>query len=771
MQEKSLQWDFRSGLNGWVTAYGLSPLRVTKRGLLMTSKLAQSGLFAPSELDIEAGPGTRYALVSMAVDKDTEAEILFAIRGNADITRCCFPVRGDGKIHTYSVDLGCEPKWCGKVAHLGLRLATEAGLNIMLRSLAFSAEPLRRPEVEIQFFGSSDTLNRVGTPAQVECVLFNYGGVDATLQVGIETGFPEWLRPVDSLAKDIELPPGLPVVLRWQFIAERQGEATLTLEVEGKGVKKLTGQTSLLFQSLPNLSKVSYVPKPEPVATEYQVGAYYYPNWIDHSRWAPMQTWPGHKPALGWYDGTNPEVADWYIKWMLEHGITFIAFDWYWGQDGGAFRLGEELERGFLKARYSSLMKFCVNWCNHSPHNPQGTYSKKDLLAMTQYWIDHYFTLPNYLRTDEKPVLFIYQPDALADELGSATMQNIFARMDELCQQRDIPGIWKIACVHGYFDGDMLKNLGRQGYNAISSYSYHGAYIGENHVLDYGNLLEVYWREWNRFCAEVNPLSLKFIPPLSAGWDPRPRLGPAPISKRFCGYTPHQFKTHCALAKRLLDMRRDDCCSPGMCLIEAWNEWTEGSYFEPHAEHGFSFLDGLREVFAKDDHPHIDITPRDVGLGDYDVKLLEPRTAWHFDKNGDMQGWYYWSQIANLRVEGSCLKGKSVGLYPSLLSPPLAVDARRFKKIVLRMRCDTNDTAYLAWSTFTSPEVFIVMLSNKHRDGNYAARFENPGDGEFHEYVLPVGENPQWCGFIRQLLIIPATKPGLSFEIDWMRME
>jgi hypothetical protein len=56
-----------------------------------------------------------------------------------------------------------------------------------------------------------------------------------------------------------------------------------------------------------------------------------------------------------------------------------------------------------------------------------------------------------------------------------------------------------------------------------------------------------------------------------------------------------------------------------MVLVEAWNEWGEGSYIEPQQEYGFGDLDAIRGVLTDASKPHEDVTPADVDLGPYDV--------------------------------------------------------------------------------------------------------------------------------------------------------
>jgi hypothetical protein len=58
-------------------------------------------------------------------------------------------------------------------------------------------------------------------------------------------------------------------------------------------------------------------------------------------------------------------------------------------------------------------------------------------------------------------------------------------------------------------------------------------------------------------------------------------------------------------------------------LLEAWNEWGEGSYIEPNSEFGFGDLEAIRSVFAKPGKYPQNVAPSDVGLGPYNISIID----------------------------------------------------------------------------------------------------------------------------------------------------
>ncbi|MDF2715496.1 MAG: hypothetical protein K0R28_2421, partial [Paenibacillus sp.] len=58
--------------------------------------------------------------------------------------------------------------------------------------------------------------------------------------------------------------------------------------------------------------------------------------------------------------------------------------------------------------------------------------------------------------------------------------------------------------------------------------------------------------------------------------------------------TPEQFEQALRDAKAFVE-KTDR--SPRIVSINAWNEWTEGSYLEPDTVYGMAYLEAVRNVF------------------------------------------------------------------------------------------------------------------------------------------------------------------------------
>jgi hypothetical protein len=87
------------------------------------------------------------------------------------------------------------------------------------------------------------------------------------------------------------------------------------------------------------------------------------------------------------------------------------------------------------------------------------------------------------------------------------------------------------------------------------------------------------------------------------GWDSSPRTvqtdvwqagQPYPHGHLIKGNTPEAFSKALQITKQRLDQKT----GPKILNINAWNEWTEGSYLEPDTLHKLQYLEAIRSVFG-----------------------------------------------------------------------------------------------------------------------------------------------------------------------------
>ena len=61
--------------------------------------------------------------------------------------------------------------------------------------------------------------------------------------------------------------------------------------------------------------------------------------------------------------------------------------------------------------------------------------------------------------------------------------------------------------------------------------------------------------------------------------------------------TPRAFESFLEVAKRYADEHPQQ---PPFIMINAWNEWVEGSYLLPDRYFGFGYLEAVRHVFRQE---------------------------------------------------------------------------------------------------------------------------------------------------------------------------
>lgn len=355
-----------------------------------------------------------------------------------------------------------------------------------------------------------------------------------------------------------------------------------------------------------------YVPEPKPAKTGLVVAAHYYPAWVKggtslHRGFDGLHDYPERTPIIGYYDGDNPEYNDWEIKWALEHGINCFVHCWYRRRDNVGspvryenLRLAQSLHHGFFRARYRDRMNFAIMF---EAQNLWGASDREDMVKnLMPFWLENYFLRENYLKIDNKPVLFVYD--------YQNQLRDAFSDADE--QRRTFDKCREMACRYG-FDGmlfaveyrkddlSVVEDYCARGYDFSFSYCWNikNADFGAKEIMD---------EQMRKMRLRADAIPDWFAPTASAMWDPSPRFATMPQSFNpqsnplLWKLPPEDFRT---LLRRIREMMRslpEGSIGSRMVMLDNWNEWDEGHYIAPSLEFGFGYLQAVREALTECDN-------------------------------------------------------------------------------------------------------------------------------------------------------------------------
>jgi hypothetical protein len=374
---------------------------------------------------------------------------------------------------------------------------------------------------------------------------------------------------------------------------------------------------------------------------QLQTAVYYFPNYHVDPRnekihgpgwteWELMKCararFPGHDqpkvPLWGYEDEADPAVMAKKIDAAADHGIDAFVFDWYWYE--GPF-LQRALDEGFLKAPNHDRLKFALMWANHDWENfhPASRTSPRPMTFpwtasydtigfVWDYIIERFMTHPQYWHVDGLPYFSIYAFNRFIIQMGGVEAA---AKVIELLRKKaraaglpgvHVNGIWYdilethpacSACPQPEWE-TRIK---------INSYTtYNNTCVGK--IWFAGSLRVDYKKSADEY-AEIarkamTDLPAPYYPVITMGWDSSPRTIQSEIYDDKPGYpylpvmepTPQKFAYAVKLA---LDCLKDRPPPQRIMFINAWNEWTEGSYLEPDMKCGFGYLEALKSILKK----------------------------------------------------------------------------------------------------------------------------------------------------------------------------
>lgn len=312
------------------------------------------------------------------------------------------------------------------------------------------------------------------------------------------------------------------------------------------------------------------------------IGAYYYPWYSEDMHWDEGYT---GDPLLGEYNSRDPAVISRHIDWASDYGIDFFLIGWH-GPDSWE---DETLRNYFLKSPDIKYIKFGIMYetigrlteAQNEDVDYKGSIdfnnpkTKQTLINDFKYISKTFFNHPQYLKIDNKPVVYIY---LVRDFTG-----NYKEALQELREELRKEGyeLYLLADMVYWSPPVEQKELMQQ-FDAVTSYNMHTNVPDID--KDFINKVSKQYLEWYKASEELN---IDFAPNVMPGYDDTALINPQPTIQRSL----EKFRNFIEEARKYLSDKN-------IILITSWNEWHEGTTIEPDQNYSESYLKVINQTLA-----------------------------------------------------------------------------------------------------------------------------------------------------------------------------
>ena len=313
-------------------------------------------------------------------------------------------------------------------------------------------------------------------------------------------------------------------------------------------------------------------------------------------------------PLWGYLDEADPEDMGKKIDAALDYGVNNFIFDWYWYENKPF--LEDAVNNGFLKAN-NNRMNFYLMWANHDAttywdvDNPNidsviwdGEVNREQFNIVVDRVISRYFKEPSYLKINDEPVFCIYELNTLIHGLGGAEKtKEALDYFTRKTKEAGFSGLHLQAVLWGALPstlvgvpGDSIESQNKVleffGFKSLTNYCWAHLQNPDGDYEVWGDASTGMWDKFN------NDFSMTYFPNVTISWDANPRF----LFK--AGYidnsTPQKFEKYLIKAKKFVD---NNSIEPKIITLNAWNEWSEGSYLEPDTVWEYGYLEAVKHVF------------------------------------------------------------------------------------------------------------------------------------------------------------------------------
>lgn len=375
-----------------------------------------------------------------------------------------------------------------------------------------------------------------------------------------------------------------------------------------------------------------------------KTAAYYFPNYhVDRrneefhgknwTEWELMKCavprFPGHRqpriPVWGYEDEADPEVMSKKIRTALQYGIDAFIFDWYW-YDGTSY-LQRALDEGFIPAVKDTGFKFALMWANHDwyDRHPVGFDNAKtencrklyhcgidmdNIGGIWDYLIENYLSSPYYWQPDGKLYYSIYTPRLFISRLGSmANAAKALEQFREKASRAGLPELHLNAVMYDNLESSCADSMqlrqswkNQLGFDSFTNYNCSGT------SPEWCNFPQADTRRATEEFMEIVSRNLQldcgaYFPVITTGFDASPRTIQSEVFRE--GQYPYipvmesDPEIFAETLARCADLLKNKPENEKIIFINAWNEWTEGSYLEPDDRNGFALLEKIKEFKEK----------------------------------------------------------------------------------------------------------------------------------------------------------------------------
>ncbi len=299
--------------------------------------------------------------------------------------------------------------------------------------------------------------------------------------------------------------------------------------------------------------------------------------------WATITPYDDFQPALGYYDEGTPEVADWEIKYMVEHGIDFQAFCWYPSSTTVIKNEKEHMVDGYKFAEYSDMMKYALIWESSGGVPSYESFTQN----YVPYLIENHFTDDRYMEIDGQLVFIVYNaygPATIANAMGAnSQLKNAFTYLEQ--EVKKVTGKGMIFLATGIASSGSVDGLDEMGFDG--NYAYNWGMAGSS--LEHN-------KSANTSVAAASHVYT--VPTISMGFNSIPWHG-----ERFDIMSAADFKSANIWARDVYPTIKvpTEEWQKNFVMLSTWNEYGEGTYLMPTAEeNGFKYLNAVKSVYTSE---------------------------------------------------------------------------------------------------------------------------------------------------------------------------